>query len=576
MTQSCPAFRETRSDGPSKDCDRWPLHKLKKHWQEHIAFERMGNLWSALAGPGPDGRNFLIAIEHGNAPVVKHYLDKAPELLLIRSYNGETPFHLAARDGKAPVLAVIISILKERLQQSSRAQHICNRDKLQFVDFISQLLNRRLGKGYTALHLAAYAGQEECVKLLLEAGADPWVPDRFGCRTALHIAASRGHAAVVRELLRSDPGPPSALAFRRNIPGTRYVDVRAYCGLTPLHFAVFMGKTEAVEVLLHWDPQVTAITVDDGVERLDCNSHSTALHIAARRGDTEIARLLLAYMANHPGADLRRLADCMHKVPYVIALEAGHWLLAEMLRPGVPLEQVVSQQDIAATGAPRLSVLAACALNELVSRELSEVECSLQCDTPPHCSSSPGLDINPRRSDQTEEWDIPTSEQQQRRRRQPQPGQAQSQPPPFGCRWQDLDPSPNLDVLDTTAWAAPPGMQLLGSSEGSGKLWPVAERFVGDNVEEEEEEEACCGVCLDAPATACMKPCGHNLCVECLRHVVALHPLEGATCPFCRGLVGGVVPRPHTLSCAAGVVAKERKAHGGRQPTACDGRVEPA
>lgn len=47
--------------------------------------------------------------------------------------------------------------------------------------------NAKASDGRTALHRAAFNGHGECVKLLLEAGADPRVKDRQG-ETAFDIA----------------------------------------------------------------------------------------------------------------------------------------------------------------------------------------------------------------------------------------------------------------------------------------------------------------------------------------------------------------------------------------------------
>ena len=49
--------------------------------------------------------------------------------------------------------------------------------------------------GFTALIRAAYRGNPECVRLLLEAGADASLRGKDS-RTALEHAEARGHAAV--------------------------------------------------------------------------------------------------------------------------------------------------------------------------------------------------------------------------------------------------------------------------------------------------------------------------------------------------------------------------------------------
>ena len=58
---------------------------------------------------------------------------------------------------------------------------------------------RRLN-GVTPLHLAAFAGRAEVVRLLLESGASVHAVDR-AANTPLHLSATAGHVAVSRLLL---------------------------------------------------------------------------------------------------------------------------------------------------------------------------------------------------------------------------------------------------------------------------------------------------------------------------------------------------------------------------------------
>merc|ERR1711968_186599 len=53
----------------------------------------------------------------------------------------------------------------------------------------------RIDDGCSALHLAAYSGSAGCVKLLLQAGADTSLVNRYG-ETAADSAAKRGHGSL--------------------------------------------------------------------------------------------------------------------------------------------------------------------------------------------------------------------------------------------------------------------------------------------------------------------------------------------------------------------------------------------
>lgn len=55
------------------------------------------------------------------------------------------------------------------------------------------------GNGWTALHAAAFSGQEEAVKLLLESGADATLKDKNG-KTPLDLANAKKHLAVAKIL----------------------------------------------------------------------------------------------------------------------------------------------------------------------------------------------------------------------------------------------------------------------------------------------------------------------------------------------------------------------------------------
>ncbi len=103
----------------------------------------------------------------------------------------------------------------------------------------------------TVLAGLAYMNQVECVRLLLDAGAEPNAGESRTGETPLHAALTKAHedrSAVVRLLL--DAGADPNLATIPGIPTLAFWrDVRTR-GETPLHRAAAFGSPETIELLL--------------------------------------------------------------------------------------------------------------------------------------------------------------------------------------------------------------------------------------------------------------------------------------------------------------------------------------
>ena len=155
-------------------------------------------------------------------------------------------------------------------------------------------------RGGSLLHVAAEHGQEEVVRLLLEAGAICNLATTHRGITPLHLAAMNGHLEVLGTLLEAKASHDQAT--------TDY-------GGTALHLAAFNGRLEVVRLLL----QV-------GVNFDQVDEHGeTALHLATENGHLEVVRSLLAAGASDSKTKDKGLT-ALH-----VAAQEGHLRLGRLL-----------------------------------------------------------------------------------------------------------------------------------------------------------------------------------------------------------------------------------------------------
>jgi ankyrin repeat protein len=218
-------------------------------------------------------------------------------------------------------------------------------------------VNARQGDGATALHWAVHRDDLDAVDLLIAAGAKADVADDTGA-TPLHLACVNRRAAVVERLLASGANPNATLVGGETVLMTcaragepaavrallrRGADVNAKepsHSQTALMWAAAQGHPEAVAVLLEGGADLRArsrdytqtvtseVTQRAGREELNytvTRGGSTALLFAARSGDVESVRLLLA-----AGADVNdALPDGTSAL--VLAAHSGHGSVAALL-----------------------------------------------------------------------------------------------------------------------------------------------------------------------------------------------------------------------------------------------------
>ncbi len=232
-------------------------------------------------GVDPDVRNHWEQTPLLQLAMLSRSTDTAAAALLLErgadpsaaDFRGFTPLHVAARRGDVSHVRLLV-------------RH-------------GAALEARVGSGQTPLLLAAYEQRHAAAAALVEAGAELDVRDPNNGRTALAVALARRDREMARLLV--DAGA------RSDIPGDD--------GWTPMHFAVDGEYVEILRAMLDAGHSPDAATPRVG----------SALYVAAIRGRTEAARVLLEH-----GAAL----DVRHQgwTPLAAAQERGHAEVARLLR----------------------------------------------------------------------------------------------------------------------------------------------------------------------------------------------------------------------------------------------------
>uniref|UniRef100_A0A8C8ZHL4 RING-type E3 ubiquitin transferase n=1 Tax=Prolemur simus TaxID=1328070 RepID=A0A8C8ZHL4_PROSS len=210
------------------------------------------------------------------------------------------------------------------------------------VELVRLLLQARAGvdlpddEGNTALHYSALGNQPEAARVLLSAGcgADALNNTRS---TALHVAVQRGFLEVVRVLcergcdvnlpdahadtplhsaISAGAGASSIVEVLTEVPG---VDVTATNsqGFTLLHHASLKGHALAVRKILARARQLVDAKKEDGF---------TALHLAALNNHREVAQILIREGRCDVNVRNRKLQSPLH-----LAVQQAHVGLVPLL-----------------------------------------------------------------------------------------------------------------------------------------------------------------------------------------------------------------------------------------------------
>jgi uncharacterized protein len=221
-------------------------------------------------------------------------------------------------------------------------------------------VNSAQGDGMTALHWAAYRNDAEMTRMLLQAGASIKTTTRLGDFTPLLLAAKTGSAAVVELLLKAGAdvnavnsagttalmlaagsGNPDAVRFLLD----RGANVNAkdnMNGQTALMYASAVSAAPVIKLLAAKGADLNATSKvlesrDPRDKRDGINPNRrqmsgpwlggmSALHLAAREGQSEVVRELVA-----AGADVNVIAATDKTPPITTAIINGYFDIAKYL-----------------------------------------------------------------------------------------------------------------------------------------------------------------------------------------------------------------------------------------------------
>ncbi|KAG1654597.1 hypothetical protein FOA52_004421 [Chlamydomonas sp. UWO 241] len=357
----------------------------------------------ASSGPINEKERLINAIQDGDGAVVASILARNPKLAgtAIDKVLGSTSLHVAVDAGDKSVLKLLLGMHDTDTQHADAAAGPASGSK--FTNVIAaahKALNTlRAADGLSPLMLAATRGDVESMRLLLLAGADPWLPSAQFKHAPVHFAALHGSAACIRLLVHASLGMDisgasaggdagaagtgtdtgtgagggtstagvaaggfSRASWRSASHSARMVDLPTVMGYTPLMYAAWGDHVDAIMELGELGANPKARTshlgcFDDIIT--DTEAGASALHVAAAKGAHGAVVALLAdhilcqglerqasphYVASYHRVDPRLLLTTAGRTPFDVARRRGHFPILHMLNPLISLSVVFDRE----------------------------------------------------------------------------------------------------------------------------------------------------------------------------------------------------------------------------------------
>jgi ankyrin repeat protein len=174
-------------------------------------------------------------IDAGDEDALRDELDRNPDLAGERNADGLSPVLYALYNGKRDLVEPLLDA-NPPLDVFDAAASGRDRGLESLLEPEPALATAWSADGFTALHLAAFFGQEDAARILIEHGAEVNLVARHASIhvTPLHSAAAGSHSEIVKLLLEHGADPNAAQD----------------AGFTPLHSAARNDDRDSVEALL--------------------------------------------------------------------------------------------------------------------------------------------------------------------------------------------------------------------------------------------------------------------------------------------------------------------------------------
>jgi ankyrin repeat protein len=286
----------------------------------------------------PNLKALITAVRAQDARSVERLLNAHPDLVNAKDQGGSTPLHHAAGFGSVATMKLLLSkgadVQAKNMRQSTPLHwSVADETKTRLLLDHGAAVNERQVDGRTPLYnVIGMADRNAVVRLLLDRGADPNLATTNG-NTALMVAAGRGDVEAMRLLIakgakvdvKSGTGAtalinaalsPNADAVKLLVGQGADVNAATKRKVTALANAAMQGSEDVVKLLLDQGAKVNVqddrgysplmyaayseslsagvvkLLLAKGADRSFTGEGETARTLAAKRGDSEVARLL--------------------------------------------------------------------------------------------------------------------------------------------------------------------------------------------------------------------------------------------------------------------------------------------